>query len=317
MNVLTGDAVWPTISELAINARRGSRRVAVPYVGPDALERLKLGRGDRLLADCRTATARSGSTSPAALRLYLDADVDVRRWQWLHAKVYVFGNVAVIGSANATSNSATHLDEAVVMLTAKSDVDAARKFVDDLCDGAPVVTEEWLDQCDAAWRPPRDRRPPNPREGWSPIPDGDDWTFWVVRTASWKAPDYVMAAINRHRRSVRAHTSGPFSVETISWDSRPPFRSGDVVMEVFTSDANRTGVHAPALVEASWTARRGRASHQMITMLRPRGHRPVSLKRLGAATEAVDWKLRKLDAQRATTPERRSALLDLWDGLQS
>jgi hypothetical protein len=125
-----------------------------------------------------------------------------------------------------------------------------------------------------------------------------------------------MDAIDRHRRSVRAHTSGPFSIETISWDSRPPFRSGDVVIEVSTSDANRTGVYAPSLVEASWTARRGRVSHQMITMLRPRGHRPVSLKRFGAATEAVGWKLRKQDVQRATTIERRSALLDLWDGLQ-
>ena len=269
------------------------------------------------MADCRPATARSGSTSPVALRSYLDADVDVRRWEWLHAKVFVLGDVAVVGSANATSNSETKLDEAAVVLTAKRDVAAARNFVDQLCDEAPAITEEWLDQCDAAWRPPRDRRPPNPRDGWSPIPEGDDWTLWVARISSWDPPDYVIDAIDRHRRSVRAHQSGPFAVESFSWDSRPPFRPGDVIVEVFTSDAGRTTVCAPALVEAVWKAHRGSASHQLVTMLRPRGHRPVTIKRLNEATESVGWKLRKQDAQRAATLERRDAVLNLWGDLRA
>jgi hypothetical protein len=317
MKVLTRDAVWPTITELANSARAGSRRVAVPYVGSDALERLHLGRGDRLVADCRPATARSGSTSPAALRSYLDAGVDVRRWEWLHAKVFVFGDVAVVGSANATWNSEHNLDEAAIVLTAKRDVADARAFVEELCSDAPVVDDDWLDQCEAAWLPPRDRRPPNPRDGWIPIPEGDDWTLWIVRISSWDAPAYVMEAIDRHRRSVRAHQSGPFSVESFSWDSRPPFKAGDVIVEVFTSDSGRTTICVPALVEAAWKVSRGRNSHQLVTMLRPRGHRPVSLRQLNEATEAVGWKLRQQDAQRATTLERRDAVLNLWGDLRA
>jgi len=267
--------------------------------------------------DCRPATARSGSTSPAALRSYLDADVDVRRWAWLHAKVYVFGNTAVIGSANATINSAIRLDEAVVVLTAKSDVDAARKFVDELCDGAPAISSDWLDMCEAAWRPPKERLPPNPREGWTPIPDGDDWTLWVIETEPWDTPAYVEEAIDRQRRSVRSRHIGAFRVETVTWDRQPPFKKGDVIVEVRTFDSGRTKVYAPAQVEALWIAKRGRASRRMVTMLRPTGYPAISATRLDAALESVGWKLRRLEAQRATTSDRRKALLGLWPGLEA
>lgn len=317
MKVLTGREIWPEISRLASGARPGTRRVAVPYVGADAHDRLKLGKGDRLVADCRPATASAGSTSPTALRTYLAAGVDVRRWEWLHAKVYVFGDVAVVGSANATSNSETNLDEAAVVLTSKRDVAAARAFVDGLCDGAAEVNDDWLDQCVAAWRPPRDRRPPNPRDGWSPIPEGDAWNLWVVTTEMWDPPAYVEEAAQQHRRSVRSRQPGPFKIVTMTWDGRPPFKQGDVIVEVRSQKSGRTTVYAPSQVEATWTAKRGRSSMPLVSMLRPNGLSAVSRGRLDAAISGVGWNLREVRAQRATTTERKRAILELWPELES
>jgi hypothetical protein len=73
--------------------------------------------------------------------------------QNLHAKIFVFGAGAFIGSANASTNSSRYLIEAVVSLDEPDMVDAARAFVRDLAitelDDAALVALE------AVYRPPR------------------------------------------------------------------------------------------------------------------------------------------------------------------
>jgi phosphatidylserine/phosphatidylglycerophosphate/cardiolipin synthase-like enzyme len=166
---------------------------------------LPLGAADVLVTDCRPATARSGVTDPREVRKYLDAGVTVYRWEWLHAKVFVLDKLAVVGSANVSKNSRDNLDEAAVVITTKAGVLAARKFVESLMGQAFEVDSDWLDLCERSWRPSREHPPPRPKKDWSPIPEGDNWSLWVVQTVPEKMPKHVKAQVARHEREGLLH----------------------------------------------------------------------------------------------------------------
>jgi hypothetical protein len=71
----------------------------------------------------------------------------------LHAKVFVATGVALVGSANASGQSAEQLDEAVMVTTAPGAVAAARRFVRSLCT-AELGPEE-LKRLQKLYRPPK------------------------------------------------------------------------------------------------------------------------------------------------------------------
>jgi hypothetical protein len=70
----------------------------------------------------------------------------------LHAKVFVVGKKAYIGSANVSNNSASQLIEAVIRTNDPSVVSAAREFVKDLC--LYELSPELLKQLAKIYRPP-------------------------------------------------------------------------------------------------------------------------------------------------------------------
>lgn len=102
MELIARRDVWPRITSLAEGVGGGQRLAAVAYLGAGAFDMLPMSVGDTLVVDCSPLTAAAGATSPAEVGRYLDAGVDVYRWDGLHAKVYVLGDTAVVGSANAS-----------------------------------------------------------------------------------------------------------------------------------------------------------------------------------------------------------------------
>jgi NgoFVII-like restriction endonuclease len=71
----------------------------------------------------------------------------------LHAKVYVFDGLAMIGSANVSSNSATKLVEAMARLTDRNAIRSAKKFVHDLC--YDELSPGTINQLQKLYKPPR------------------------------------------------------------------------------------------------------------------------------------------------------------------
>ncbi|MBA3280395.1 MAG: hypothetical protein H0U22_17140 [Geodermatophilaceae bacterium] len=313
MEMLTGRKLWPRITELCGVADAGSRLAAVAYVGRGAYDMLPMGAGNVLVADCTPASAAAGVTNPEEVRRFLTGGVDVFRWAGLHAKVFVFGDVAVVGSANASSHSMHHLDEAAVVITTRGGVRSVETFVSSLC--VAPVDDDWLDRCARSWRPPRYVPRRTRTEHWAPIPPGDGWQLWCIRTEEVDWPQFADDALKQHSSALRATNPGPYRLDAIVWDARPSFRAGDVVIQRWTDGDGKTAAYPPALVEDVWVARRGKHSRTIITMMYQRGLRPIADSTLRRKASDAGYRFREVDAQRIKDHTARDAVLSLWPGL--
>lgn len=124
--------IWPEITKVVRHAKKPCH-VAVAYFGAGASSLLPLPRGSRLVVNASEKAVGSGQTCPEDLLKLLQREVSVYSVANLHAKVYVVGRTAYIGSNNVSHTSATRWMEAAVRITDSGEVSSARKFVDDLC----------------------------------------------------------------------------------------------------------------------------------------------------------------------------------------
>ena len=70
--------------------------------------------------------------------------------------------------------------------------------------------------------------------------------------------------------------------------------------------------YPPARVEQVWKVRRGRSERTMVTLMCPRGLRPLSAARLEQAAADAGWLLSSAASQRARTKQHRDAVVALW-----
>ena len=129
-NKLLTDHTWDRITELAKNAKVGM--VAVAYFGQGASRLLPLKKGSVLILDLSLSAVKSGQTCPAEVSKLIRRGVEVHTCSNLHAKVFVLGERAIIGSANVSHRSASSLIEAAVDTTDPLIVAQCRKFINGL-----------------------------------------------------------------------------------------------------------------------------------------------------------------------------------------
>lgn len=140
-------------SRIGAACKKSRADVAVAYVGQGATRLLPLRAGSNLVVDASEAAVRSGQTDPRELLKYFRKGVDVFSQPKLHAKVFVFSNVAFVGSTNVSSHSANVLVEAAVAVRTASAVAEARRFVLDVAKSP--MGEEFLKKLVKIYRPPR------------------------------------------------------------------------------------------------------------------------------------------------------------------
>lgn len=107
---LLSSRLWPQLRKLS---RAGMPVLAA--IGYYSKDQLALKRGDLLIVDACEHNIRSGSTSGPLLLQLFDRGVKLHHLEGLHAKVVVIGRHAVVGSANASDNSESHLTEAAFL----------------------------------------------------------------------------------------------------------------------------------------------------------------------------------------------------------
>lgn len=144
---------WAALRRAA-NATRRPSSVAVAYFADGADGLLRLAPGSRLVVNASVSAVKAGQTHPASLlRLVRHRQVRVYSVENLHAKVYVLGDRAFVGSANASQSSAHRLLEAMVSTSDPTNVRRARQFVEGLC--REELSPESLVRLQKLYRPPR------------------------------------------------------------------------------------------------------------------------------------------------------------------
>ncbi|MBZ0070859.1 MAG: phospholipase D family protein [Gammaproteobacteria bacterium] len=268
--------IWPQLTR----AVRGSRQrcaVAVAYFGAGASRLLPLPKGSRLVVDASERSVASGQTCPADLIKLTKRGVSIFSVPNLHAKVFVLGRTAYIGSTNVSSRSASHLVEAVIRTTEPGAVDAAREFVQQHC--LHELTPTVLKRLAKLYRPPlipggkpgkrqqarTSKRPALPRLFLAQLHFED----WSERDQT--LHDSALAVAEKRRKHPRS-----FELDSFRNTGKCIYQRGDVIIQVLDEGNGNILVAPPGNVLHVRTRRDGKKQVSFIYLERPaRRRRPI------------------------------------------
>ncbi|MFD9664375.1 phosphatidylserine/phosphatidylglycerophosphate/cardiolipin synthase family protein [Rhodococcus sp. NPDC059968] len=307
-----GPSPWPHITR-AIRTR-GARYAAIGYLGQDAPELLPLRAGDLLVVNASKAAVRAHATSPAALAYYVNKGVRVLSSPTLHAKVIATSRRAVIGSANASENSAL-ADDAVVITDDPDIIASVRKFIDGL-DELTEVDEVFLDDANREWE--IGRAVPLPgvtgrvRTGTDFLPAPVARMF--VKHAVDYEPTHTEHQVLEEHRSRQRTTAGPavkYQLESLRLDKPSSVKRGDVIIFVSADDE---WIYPPAVV-VSDAMKIPRSGGAVLYFLRIRTDLPpLSLPEAEKVLTDLGHPGSRLPTDHyVRSPSLRTALLGLWN----
>ncbi len=262
---LHSDNLWQTIKRHARHAKRRSH-VAVAYFGGGASKRLPLKRGSTLVVNMGDNAVRNGLTKPSEILAMLKRGIDVHTVANLHAKVFVIGSRAFVGSANVSDNSANSLVEAAVELTSREAVAKCRSFVKALT--GERVTPQLAKAKQLLWHAPDfpNGRKPQTKQTSAP----QHGRLWAVRTVfgDWSDADYKAEREGMLHAQKKIRNTQYFRVERFKWDTSNNFGKsvapGDSVIDIEESNRKKTVIRPPRTVVHTERYRDGRSNQVMV-----------------------------------------------------
>lgn len=301
--------VWSQITK----AVRGSRQrcaVAVAYCGKEAVGLLPLPKGSRLVVDASERTVAAGQTYPRALLRLVKRGVAVYSVPNLHAKVFVIGGTAFVGSNNASGRSASHLIEAAIRTTDPGAVQAARQFVGDLC--LHELTPGVLKRLAKLYHPPlipggkRGKKPVKEPSGRPVLPR---LLLAQLYVEEWSEDELVLhdqalPVAERRRKHPRS-----FDLDTFVVAGGSPYRRGDVVIQVTDEGAGAVLVAPPGNI-LHVRSRRVRSGLRSVVFVERPSRRRRQLKAVARAVGCTQKRLKTQGVVRE--PSLAQALLNVW-----
>jgi hypothetical protein len=288
---------------------------AIAYLGWQAPQLLPLKKGDVLVVNASDAALLTHSTSPEALRAYVDDSVHVFSVPNLHAKVLVTATKAVIGSANASTHSG-ELEETIAV----TDEPAARKalldFIRGLAATATPVDEQFLLAAEATWARGRSAGPPGaggarPDPGFLPRPP---YRLYLADIELYEPSASEAAVFDTARRQARraAGPAGRYFIDSYRLGTGDePFRRGDVLVQVFEFDEERWVTPPVVVFSDPLPVPRGRSAIQLVRGRNDLEERPAAEVAAAIRTVGVDSRLNHPRWLRS--PAARRALLGVWE----
>lgn len=272
-------SVWDELGRAAKRSKQ-SANVAVAYFSQGGAELLPIGWGSRLVVDASEAAVKSGQTCPTELRTLMRRGVRVYSQAGLHAKVFVLGSKAFVGSPNVSGRSANHLQEAMIVTSDRKVVADAKRFIDDMC--LQELGPKGVDRLAKMYRPPqidggsvgrskivkRAARPTAPR-------------IRLVQLVEGSPPEGSEGTWERGRKRAEKRMTHPrrFALEAFWWGRRNSFELGDIVVQVTKVTDGRRLVSPPGTVIQLQNWRRGSRALTFVYTEAP-AKRRVSLDRL-------------------------------------
>ena len=119
---------WPEIT--AVLKRAKSRRLVVSaFLGSGASKLLPLRRGDTLVVNASDVSLKTGATNPYEIAGFAQRGVRCYDVDGLHSKLAVADDYVIIGSANASKNSAGALIESCLSIRKRDIADEVEDWI--------------------------------------------------------------------------------------------------------------------------------------------------------------------------------------------
>ncbi len=313
-NRLLTNQTWDRITELAGKARRAS--VAVAYFGQGASRLLPLKAGSVLVLDLSTSAVRSGQTCPAEVAKLIRRGVEVHSCSNLHAKVFVFGKRAVVGSANASGHSASSLIEAAIETTDPTTVAQCREFIESL--RGEHVDLVYARKLAKIYKPPQFAG--GKSAGGKPVRNPEHPALWAVPLArrDWDEEDNRAYEKGEALAKKKLRDEARFELQAYCWEGsgfRRPLRVGELVLQATTEGDGRVMLSPASRVILIRRYAVGSEQRMIVYLRAPKARRKdlkEVKKRIGLA-----WKLlRRLETPRVVRDKAAvHALLQLWPSL--
>jgi PLD-like domain len=219
-----GGRVWATLTKAAKRSS-GQSYIAVAYFGKGAARLLPLTRGSCLVIDASDMAVKSGQTCPASLRVLLKKGVRIYSSERLHAKVFVFGKSAFVGSANVSTNSQTALFEAVLKTTNRKTVALARQFVREHC--LRSVGPEEIKRLSKIYRPPNVKSTKTE-------PQVSTANLKIIRLSDYELPASREAQYARsHKNAKKKIAVATHQLYDFYWTAQHKFFEGQQILPIF------------------------------------------------------------------------------------
>jgi hypothetical protein len=312
INLVTA-APWERIQSL-VKKQPGRCHVAVAYFGAGASELLPLRAGSVLVVDMSKRAVKSGQTKPSEVSKLLRQRVGVHSVENLHAKVFVIGSKALVGSTNASSTSANGLVEALLETNAREPVRQSREFVRSL--GGEVVDVAYARQMQRFYKPPRFGKGKQERDAKHTRQPAHS-PLWVVPTEPIKVDEEDEAQAKEGRPKARKRMRHPRAskLEEFYWwgsDLIGRLNEGDLVIQV-EDEAGKNMVFPQGRVLHIQEYRKGRSRSGVVFTEIPKQLRRKSVlsvvKRLGRGARLLGSLQRP---QVLRDREFAHKLLNLW-----
>jgi hypothetical protein len=258
LQFLGSEDVWATLRAIS-RKHEGPLYVAVPYMGDDCGKLLYLRRGDVLVVALTERNSRNGSVCPGEIERLQKKGVAVFLSSYLHAKVLLCGNKAVVGSANLSKTSAAHLDEAAILTTDVLAIRQIREWFRERM--AEPVTPKWLSICSKVYAPPKGgirgkaKRTLRERIGQS---------YWIFGLSEITFPEdeAIVEKVGASEAKRALLDASRFKIDSIRWAGTPAFldriRKGDTVIQILrTADSHYAEEPARLVGKRSTKSRRG------------------------------------------------------------
>ena len=276
--------IWPQLTK-AVRDSPQSCAVAVAYFGKGAGKLLPLTKGSRLVVDASEHAVAAGQTCPADLAKLVKRGVKVYSVPNLHAKVFVLGRAAYIGSTNVSNRSASHLVEAMVRTTEAAVVGAAKDFVLGQC--LHELTPEVVKRLTKLYRPPkvagaqRGKRKVARSSGGASLPR---LLLAQLRPVEWSEREQEVHDAALEVAEARRERKRGFEIESFKYFGRCPFKRGDVVVQVTDEGGGKVLVMPPGNVLHTRTRKVGRVRTSFVFVECPnrrQRHAATLARRLG------------------------------------
>ena len=257
-----GSDIWSAIRTEA-KQYQGKSFVAVAYFGTGASKRLPLKKGSILVVDATDKAVKSGQTNPSELKKLQDKGVRIFSSPNLHAKVFVFGEVAFVGSTNVSENSEDVYSEASIRCEQISVVSQARQFVRSLAinEMGPSRLEKLIKIYNSRKRS---------KEGAKKKKKQIGPRFFVVRLTADEEDEDDREEIDAGKEIAKKLISSKRTHEVNYFWNRSKsnkYRSGDAVLQVVLNDSRKI-LHVLPPAEYLYTSRKQKTRYYFFEQLR-------------------------------------------------